>query len=411
MTAMRILYISNEYPPETGFGGIATYSHCAAEGLACRGHDVHVICRSGTGTNHTASENGVTVHRVVPGPYPLPPARIFFPLRKLCYRAIPQSLVRLSWAKTAALACTRLINEGGVFDIIEYPECGAEGYYIARMWRRSGCVTIARLHTPWEIIHSFDKLNEPLFDVLLQSSIERSSARRADAVSAPSKAIADRLSKPWHLQPVTVYPNPLPASSYPRTTGNDWIYLGRVERRKGVHLLISAYAAVCSKHSPPLLRVIGRPYGRLACGRPYGDYIHELIKELGMQERIEWVEGIPHASVPVYLSRSSVAFFPSLWENFSYACLEAMASGCAVVASNCGGYPEMITHDKNGLLIEPDNAEAIAGAMYLLLSENRVPARLGKAAREYVRDRCDQPVVCAQAEDFYRSVIARCSHG
>ena len=48
---MRILFISNEYPPDTGLGGIGTYTGHIAEGLALRGHTVQVICRSVSGVN------------------------------------------------------------------------------------------------------------------------------------------------------------------------------------------------------------------------------------------------------------------------------------------------------------------------------------------------------------------------
>jgi glycogen(starch) synthase len=352
---MKLLFISNEYPPDTGFGGIATYACHTAEGLAALGHVVHVICRSTGECNQTVLVNGVMVHRIVPGPYPLPLSHWLYLFRKLCYVAIPQSLVRMAWAKTVAVTCACLIEELGTFDIIEYPECGAEGFYIAKQGRRLAKASVARLHTPWETIHAYDKLKEPFPDFLLQSYLERAGVRNACAVSAPSRSIASLLSKKWGLRrPVEVYPNPLPVSDYSCTNGNDWLYVGRIERRKGVHILVKAYAAVCKHHSPPLLRLVGRPYGNLPCGRSYGDYITSLIDELGMRERIEWIDGVPAESVRLYYEKSSVAFFPSLWENFSYACLEAMACGCAVGASDCGGYPEMIEHnDKNGLLFKP----------------------------------------------------------
>jgi glycosyltransferase involved in cell wall biosynthesis len=341
----------------------------------------------------------------------LPKGRLFFPLRQLCYAAIPQSLVRLAWAKTVVKTCERIIGESVVFDIIEYPECGGEGYCLANRKWAEWCVTVARLHTPWEIIHSLDKLKEPFFDVRLQAMMERTSARRAYAISAPSQAIAGRLRKPWGLKPVEVYPNPLPTGSYSLTKGKDWVYTGRVERRKGVHLLVKAYAQTCSNRSPPPLRLVGRSYGRLPCGRPYGDYIRELIRESGMRERITWIEGVPNGSVQEFLGRSSVAFFPSLWENFSYACLEAMASGCAVVASDCGGYPEMITRNKSGLLFEPGNVASLAEAMYRLIDREALARELGQEARKQVRLQCDQSTVCARAEEFYQSLLERYSHG
>lgn len=199
----------------------------------------------------------------------------------------------------------------------------------------------------------------------------------------------------------------MPASAYSLTIGNGWIYVGRIERRKGVHLLIKAYAAACAKRSPPPLRLVGRPYGDMPCGRPYGNYIRELIRETGMRERITWIEGVPHASIQEFFVRSSVAFFPSLWENFSYSCLEAMASGCAVVASDCGGFPEMIERDKSGILFEPGNTAALADVMNRIIDQEGIVSRLGREARENINKRCDQSIICARAEDFYRSLIER----
>ena len=81
---MNILYISNEYPPETGYGGIGTYTVHIAEGMAARGHSVHVLCRSQSTEVFTVKQHGVVVHRTPPGVYPLPSQRMYYPLRKLC---------------------------------------------------------------------------------------------------------------------------------------------------------------------------------------------------------------------------------------------------------------------------------------------------------------------------------------
>jgi glycogen synthase len=400
---MNLLFISNEYPPDTGHGGIGTYTLHAAEGMALRGHGVQVICRSASGKNETTVQRGVTVHRAVPGGYPLPQTRVFFPLRKLCYRWIPQSLVRLAWAKTVAQTYSRLIDEGNRFDIIEYPECGAEGWYLSHLHK----VTVARLHTPWEIVHRCDALKEPFPDVLLQSYLERSSVRRATAVSSPSRALAERMTKRWSLPSITVYPNGLPLGSYPRSTGTAWVYVGRVERRKGVHVLLDAYAAVCARHDPPPLQLIGKAYGNLPCGKPYGEFIRERIALLRLDGRVTWIEGVANSAVREHLSRAAAAFFPSLWENFPYACLEAMACGLAVVASSCGGFPEMIQHGSSGLLVAPNDDSALAAAMERLLHEPNLPAILGEGARSAVANRFDQGRICAKAEEFYKTLLPK----
>jgi glycogen(starch) synthase len=398
---MRILFISNEYPPDTGLGGIGTYTGHIAEGLALRGHTVQVICRSVSGVNHTLTQNDVTMHRIVPGPYTLPSKRYWYPLRTLCYRLLPESLVRLAWAKTAARTVASLRESGTFFDIIEYPECGAEGFFCAK----GTIATVTRLHTPWEIIQRYDALPGPVSDHLTLTCLERSTAKRSKAVSSPTRALARLMEKRWRLKPVTVYPNPIPVESYHASTGNGWIYSGRIERRKGVETLLRVYAALRNYHPLPPLTLLGRPYGRQKNGMEYAEYIRRIIAETDIGSQVTWVPGVPAHEVGQYLARSSVAFFPSLWENFPYACLEAMASGCAVVASRCGGFPEMIEDNATGLLFDPGDERALQKIMLRFSNEPGLARMLGDAARRHVALKFNAAHICSQAEEFYHSLL------
>jgi glycogen(starch) synthase len=397
---MNILFISNEYPPDTGLGGIGTYTGHIAEGLALRGHTVHVICRSVSGSNDTALQNGVTVHRVVPGPYTLPSSNCWYPLRVLCYRLIPQSLVRLAWAKTAARTVTSLKESGTFFDIIEYPECGAEGFFC----KGAAKATVTRLHTPWEIIQKYDALPGPVSDRIALTFLEKTAAKQSAAISSPSHALAGLMKKRWGLKQVTVYPNPIPVARYAATTGSGWIYTGRIERRKGVETLLHAYAALRQDHPLPELTLLGRPYGHLKNGMEYAEHIRRIIADKGIGEHVTWIPGVPTHEVAGYCARSSVAFFPSLWENFPYACLEAMATGCAVAASRCGGFPEMIDDAATGLLFEPGSEYSLQMVMLRFINEPGLARTLGDAARRHVTEKFDSAHICADAERFYRSV-------
>jgi len=136
------------------------------------------------------------------------------------------------------------------------------------------------------------------------------------------------------------FPNPLPIDGSTMTSGNDWIYTGRIEYRKGVHTLIEAYARLCESQTPPKLRIIGRPYGKLPDGEEYSEYIEQLIIRKGCQSKIEWVRGVPLSSIQGYLQRSNVAIFPSIWENLSYGCLEAMANGLAWLRHDAADFPK-----------------------------------------------------------------------
>ena len=78
---------------------------------------------------------------------------------------------------------------------------------------------------------------------------------------------------------------------------------------------------------------------------------------------------------------------PSRFETFGLSALEGMASGMAVVASDCGGLSELIEHDVNGLLLPPDDVDALARAIGDLLADPQRRARLGRAAMSRVRER------------------------
>jgi glycogen(starch) synthase len=393
---MKILYISSEYPVETGFGGIGTYTKYAAEGMAQRGHEVHVLCRSISSGARNINENGVIVHRIPSLNYQLPQSRLFYIFRRTCYRFLPHTLIRHAWAKTVSAAANEL-DKGDQFDIIEYPECGAEGLFLKKSLSKR---LIVRLHTPWEIVRRFDRLKEAPLDAVLLPYMEKLSAQNANAVSCPSYALADKMKHRWNLGDITVFPNPIPLENFINTKGTGWIYTGRVERRKGVHILVQAYTEVSKRISVPPLYIIGRPYGFMPDGVSYEKHIQNLIDKNDTGNNIKWVKGATLDQVKEYLRNSSVAFLPSLWENFPYSCIEALACSLAVIASDCGGFPEIIKHGENGYLVKPDDKDALISVMHTLIDNPENVNRMSEASRKSVL-RFDSDLVCKSIEDFY----------
>lgn len=404
---MRILYISSEYPPETGFGGIGTYTKYMAEGMASRGHEVTVFAQSLSGKEELSVLNRVRVYRIPGGRFPLPGAKLLYPFRKFCYSTAHHLLIRLAWAKSVRDACNRLEAAESDFDIIEYPECGGEGFLLQKK-----CTTalFARLHTPWHLIRRIDEIREPVGDHLLLPWIENRSVHNADMVTSPSQALAKLISKEWNVKQITVIPNPIPADAFCKKRGGGWIYTGRVEKRKGVHILLKSYAALCKKHSPPPLVLLGKSYGSMPDGRSYGEYVRSLLQQLHLTKRVQWIEGVPLDSVRDYLQRSSVAFFPSLWENFPYTCLEAMACGLTVAVSDCGGFPELIEHKESGIVFKSESCASLTEAMEQILEKPRMINRLGVNARERIRTIFHTATVCSSMESMYQRTLERKRH-
>lgn len=396
---MRILYISSEFPPDTGFGGIATYTKYIAQGMASLGHEVHVLCRA-VNEESEKNEGNVMVHRVSCGPYPLPTGRLWYFLRRLSYKIIPQSLNRLAWAKTVYNEFSRL-NRLINFNIIEYPECGAEGYY----FNNRKLPLVVRLHTPWTLVRELNKMVEHPVDCYLQQYMERKSIANAKVITSPSRAMAALLNKRWRISSVTVFPNPLRSSLYfSEKLDSGWIYIGRIEYRKGVHILLSAYAEICKTHNPPKLRIVGRAFGTMHDGKEYMQYIGDLIRKNNIADRIEIIPGVNQCEVNKLLMNSSVAFFPSLWENFSYACLEAMASATVVCASDCGGFPEIIQHERNGILFNCGDSSSLIEKMVKIIDNKYNLAELANAARQSILKYIDSAEVCREAEKVYEKL-------
>lgn len=401
---MRILFVSAEYPPETGRGGIGTYTHVTAHALAARGHAVEVIALSERETPYVQEDGPVRIHRVGPGFHPLPAGRLLFRYRALCRRLWPHTLIRLAFAGSVRDKAAALMAERA-FDIVESPECGAEGALIRPV---SGCRTVVRLHTPFSMAARLDQIPMGFWDLRKTERIEREAARRARGISSPTRALAAILRGRWRLGPVTVYPNPLDLGSEPppAAEGDDRIvYTGRVEYRKGVHVLLKAFAQLVKSGFPHRLLLVGAPYGGLKGGRTYGGLIEELAVRLGVAGRMEWIRGADRAKVRALLSGAAAAVYPSVWENFPYACLEAMAAGLPVVASRIGGYPEMIEDGGSGILFNPLDADDLALKLSALLRDDSRRAALGAAARRRVAAAFGSETVAAAAERFYGEVL------
>jgi glycosyltransferase involved in cell wall biosynthesis len=144
------------------------------------------------------------------------------------------------------------------------------------------------------------------------------------------------------------------------------LYLSRFAARKGIHDLLKAI--------PIALGETDVHFVFAGSNKP------ETLK---LPERNCTFLGYVPRGVPPYLyAVSDIYVLPSLYENFPASVLEAMASSCAVVATNICGIPEMIENRRNGLLIEPRSPNSIARAIIELAENPDLRATLGQEARK-----------------------------
>jgi L-malate glycosyltransferase len=120
----------------------------------------------------------------------------------------------------------------------------------------------------------------------------------------------------------------------------------------------------------------------LAGEGPERGHLEELAERLGVADRVRFLGR--RDDVPQLLAAADVFALPSLYEGTSLAVLEAMAARRAVVSSAIGGTEEQIEDGRNGLLVPPGDADALAAALRRLLGDPDLRERLGAQARERV---------------------------
>ena len=162
------------------------------------------------------------------------------------------------------------------------------------------------------------------------------------------------------------------------------IYVGRLCMEKGVLVLLQALdALVHEQHKQHFhLNIFGD-----------GDeaYITELqtfLHEKDLTSFVTFHGKVPQDELIQQYDRADVMLIPSIWqEPFGLVVAEAMARGLPVIASNKGGPAEIISHDVDGLLVEPGNVQELATAITMLCESPTTCQRLGQAARSTVQAR------------------------
>ncbi len=152
------------------------------------------------------------------------------------------------------------------------------------------------------------------------------------------------------------------------------LYLGGYELHKNVATLLLTYSYVGQAlgEDYPLV-LAGRKPAKISANFP--DY-DRYIQELGIGEYVRWIGFVDEADKPVLYRNAEAFVFPSRHEGFGIPVLEAMASGTAVVASNCDSLPEVI--GDAGFAIDPDDVREMAGAIISIVLEDSTRDGLAK---------------------------------
>ncbi|MES2112342.1 MAG: glycosyltransferase family 4 protein [Bacteroidota bacterium] len=398
---MNILYLCDEYPPGR-HGGIGTSVRLLARQMVKMGHAVVVAGLYGPGYGGADEfvDEGVVVYRFRRG----------FDLKFLGNEASLSSRIGMRLLKDSRLLEQDIKKGLGAYkikleeiihryqiDIVEMPDyndfirfCGSYVPFpklsVAVVIKMNGSITYfnseAGKTTPQHVL-----------------KMEQTILNQAMAVAAVSKYTAvksgDYLS---YSKSIEIIHNGI-TTDIPAIDGIknplQVVFTGTLAAKKGIYQLANAWNIVYKQIPGARLLILGKGSQRKV--------IDQLDK--GAVESVIFKGHVSTEELYSCLQGSAVSVFPSYAEAFALAPLEAIACGTAVVNSNRTSGPELIEHEVDGLLIDPDDIEQLANAIIRLLTDADFRETLAKNGNAKVKRQFDIDKTAADNIRWYQKVL------
>ncbi|WP_419817206.1 glycosyltransferase family 4 protein [Glaciibacter flavus] len=217
----------------------------------------------------------------------------------------------------------------------------------------------------------------------------RAVLRRADRVFVLSDETADAVRALVPDAVIDLVPNAVPGGGGSSRT-HRVVFGGAVSRRKGVDVLVEAWRSV--EHHGWTLDIVG----------PTADE-DVIVDDLA---DATFHGALPHDQLMALLDDAAIAVLPSREEAMPMFILEALARGCAVIATRVGGVPEVLVGGA-GLLVEPADIRALTGALQSLIDDAGALSTVQAAGRQRFAEAFSASAVYPRVADLWRGVLTR----
>ena len=413
---LRVAYLVYRGNPRCGGQGVYT-RHLARE-LVGMGHSVEVF--AGQPWPVLDPEVGFTP---VPGldlyrdpdPFRVPHPREFhsavdlLEFAVMCTAGFPEP-------RTFSRRARRLLSERrGDFDIVHDNQCLGSGLL---GMLEDGWPLLATLHHPITVDrvlalahaeNAYRRFTQRRWFGFLgmQMRVARRLPRIVTVSESSKRDIAEQMGV--ELSRMTVVPVGVdhtvfrPRPDRPRVPGRIMVTSSSDVPMKGLVPLLEAVAKLRTERDVELV-VIGRP--------TEGGRVARTIDRLGLAPAVRCVSGISDDELAGLYAEAQVAVVPSLYEGFSLPAIEAMACGVPLVATTGGALPEVVGEDgETGLLVTPDDPEALAHAVRRILDDPDLASRLGDGGRRRVLGRFTWQATARGTAEQYRVVLDELGRG
>lgn len=405
---MRIALVSLDYPP-LGTEGVARQRQALAEALVLLGHDVHVVTLGPTREREVVG--GVHVHRYRRG--------------DAVNHFLPDLPVLDAPLTDAQLLCEGVLDVASSvpLEIVDVPLWLAQPLALVRY---APCPVVVWLQTSLlQLIEMQQREARPHERVLAE--IDRYTIDRASACIADSRSIAGEIARLYarpmlERKTTVVYPG-LPdlrgEAQPPRSAGNggahdrvEALVVGRLEQRKGTHLLFDALPRLLAASPGLHIRFVGRDNStsdgfKRATGRTYPEAMQDRYPELAT--RVSFDGYVDEATLAARYASADVLVHPAIYESFGLIFIEAMRAARPTVAFAGGGATEVFSSgERDGaVLCAPGDVEGFIAAVSSVASDRARRIRLGSAARHAYELSFTSELMARETADVYARVIER----
>jgi glycosyltransferase involved in cell wall biosynthesis len=205
------------------------------------------------------------------------------------------------------------------------------------------------------------------------------------------------------------------------------LFVGAVCPHKGLHVLLDALPAVVKRYPKFRLDIVGEsafplpldwlpslgepelmePLVRFYDGKGYVGHLEEQIARLDLKDYVQFVGKVSRDDLMRRYRQADLFVFPSLWnELFGMPTAEANSCGVPVVTSRIAGLPEVVEHEKTGLLVPPGDPTALADAIIRLLEDEELRRSMGQAGRERVLQHFTWDKIVQDLVPHYEALMA-----
>ena len=381
---MKIAFLTPEYPHQrTGnAGGIGTSIKNLAESLTALGHEVRILVY-GQKEDAIFEEEGINIQQIKN--VKIKGLSWYFTRKKL------QGIIDDLYDKQ-------------LLDIVEAPDWTGISSFI----QPKKCPLVIRLNGSDTYFCHLDGRPVKWWNRFH----EKRALQKADGPISVSRFTADKTNELFGLQlPFTIIPNGInPEKFQPdgsvQKIPNTILYFGTLIRKKGLLELPLIFNQVVAKNPNAQLILVGRDASDIATGSTSTWQLMQNLFTPEALKQVNYLGGVPYEEVRAHIAQASVCVFPTFAEALPVSWLEAMAMEKAIVASNIGWGPEVITNNQEGILVHPKDHETYANAILNLLENDTLNTTFGQKAAQKIQDVFANGLIAEQSVAFYQTIIA-----